>query len=796
MTAGIVLFGMATLIGCLVVLLRPAWQKHNMTERMNRAISKMAAPPPRPHTQALRSTAPAVPAVTVSFDPSAVRAKTAAAAGPTLEWLGTDERVVIQGVTIPSPMTYRVFRHPSYGREEPSAIDPQLPVARNAYGEPPLLYWPSYSAMTPGQRRIYLDWMANGRQAMPAEVGYAFTFFYGLERRALIDNADHAVIFSEVFRLRRLNGDLEQARFSRSFESYSSSLLWYMVISLPDQVSDKTLRLVMESTRHWNEDTLSAALAWFIVNGRPVPDWAAFVVAGEMPSSRRSVVTSRVEGEFRKLFAKRYAEQFGTGLQLVSSARRDRLYSYRPASAALQPQERRGPHSLELTNQLKLVSDVWNECIKDLRRLSSLVCKPGHEDLTAETWEAMPTEIRAGVEHPLTDAVCNLVNESTDDQGRTRIPVGRLAQAVLLESRERLTVAQSRKVCETVEYVGYGLEPDARLTGKAYRSDEHVAAFLKSGTETTDPTRYNAAACFLRLGILAAQADNEASTDEVSLVTQTIDEMFQLNGQERRRLESLRALLLVDGCDTAGIAQIAESLRSEQRQAVAKLLLLVVARDGVVTKQELRALTKCYALLGFSKAEYEQALATIQSYRTDRPVTIQASAPAAPGEAVPAPPKEGLRLDRKAIEAIMRDTQEVAKLLADAMNVGQASAAGEAATSTPAPPVAAAASASAPEQTRPEAPQSVVPTVPPSLTEPLAVTTTDPTLPERYAAFYQMLITRDEWSRSEIEALARQHGLMLGGAVDALNDWAFEKFGGQLFVDDGARLTVQREYLN
>ena len=74
--------------------------------------------------------------------------------------------------------------------------------------------------------------------------------------------------------------------------------------------------------------------------------------------------------------------------------------------------------------------------------------------------------------------------------------------------------------------------------------------------------------------------------------------------------------------------------------------------------------------------------------------------------------------------------------------------------------------------------------------------TLDPAIPPQYAAFYEVLITRDEWSRAEVDARAREQGLMLSGAIDGLNDWAYGKYGGPLFVEDGENLFVQREYLD
>ena len=39
--------------------------------------------------------------------------------------------------------------------------------------------------MTPGQRGNYLSWLASGKQGQLDDIGYAFVYFYGLERRFL-----------------------------------------------------------------------------------------------------------------------------------------------------------------------------------------------------------------------------------------------------------------------------------------------------------------------------------------------------------------------------------------------------------------------------------------------------------------------------------------------------------------------------------------------------------------------------------------------------------------------------------
>src|SRR5207244_4189905 len=108
------------------------------------------------------------------------------------------------------------------GCAEPAAIDVAQPVASNGWHSRSreLDYWPRYDALTPQQRRNYLEWLAAGRTQTPPELGYTFLFIYGLERRTLCEQGDQAEIFDEVLRLRKLYADNGE-EVSRSFDGYT-----------------------------------------------------------------------------------------------------------------------------------------------------------------------------------------------------------------------------------------------------------------------------------------------------------------------------------------------------------------------------------------------------------------------------------------------------------------------------------------------------------------------------------------------------------------------------------------------
>ena len=412
--------------------------------------------PPRRTTVAPQPTAPVKP-------PSVVHPP--AASSSPLSFIGSGRAIRVADLVLREPLIY-VTSSAAASEEEPAAVDVGLPVARQRYepAQRELPYWPRYGPLTPGQRRIYLEWIAGGRRTIPPELGYTFLFIYGLERRTLVDQADQKVVFDEVVRLRALY-EASGTPASRSFDSYTASFLWHLVVRFPQIIQLKRVQPLMRSTRGWTEENLAAALSWFAANSMPLPDWAAYVVARELPRSQRSVVITRVGEELEKLFRKRYVERFRHGLQLRVS-KRDFRFSYRPASAALSSMQVSAPNPIGIASQFEPLSDLWNECIQELRKLSSVVARENQETVTVAAWEAMPDELRAGIDHPLTDAFCALVNGRADDTGRAVVEAGKAAAALGLRGLTKLTPAQGRKVCETAGQIGYCLEPDARLTGK------------------------------------------------------------------------------------------------------------------------------------------------------------------------------------------------------------------------------------------------------------------------------------------------------------------------------------------
>ncbi|QNN21537.1 hypothetical protein HED60_04360 [Planctomycetales bacterium ZRK34] len=752
--------------------------------RIERFVGKTGKTVGRVATNATKRAAVAsVQAVNSASKALAEQREAAQKARIPLRWVGCEESVEIDGFTISQPLTYLANR--SSGRvDEPSSMDPRDPVSRKpGYQTQRLPYWPSYHNMDPTQRFVYLSWMSEGRIRLPSEIGYAFVFFYGLERRTLVDQHDHETAIAEVLRLRQLHRGGEQ--YSGSFENYTAGFLWFLSVAYPEAFTEEMIQSLAEGGRYWNEDKLASLLCWFATQKRPLSEWAAFIVAGQLPQSQRSVVTNRVGNEFKELFCKYYRERYHQGLTLESSAR-DRAYRYTTASAVIGQVCCTGTNPMGRSSQLKSLSTIWNQCVDELRKFSSVVQKQGDSELTPEAWEAMPEELRNGTDHPLTQQFCRIVDDHTTEEGFALIPVHKLAPLVGAEHRDRLTPTQSRQLCVTAEHIGYGLEPDARIAVSSYKREDVVAPFLRMYDEQVNPGRYKAALCMLRLGLAVAASDGEIHPDELAVIAQNVEKWFQLNAEERRRLESMQAVLIHDGPDMKGLQKLATGLKSQQKQAIGKMLIALIAADGIITKEEIRSVRKCYRTLGMSESDVDAALSTLESLKSDEPVTVvQAGGSRRAGEAIPTTGQNEIEfhLDRGAIAEIMQQSREVSAILADAMGVEESvdEVTGTAMTMEPELPS-----------------QSTTVT---DDVESSDAADTEPQggydgLPERFHEIYEALIKQDGWCRDELEALGSERGLMIAGAIEAINDWTYETYGGPIFVEDGDRIVVERALLD
>ncbi len=729
--------------------------------------SNSVPPPPRSQPP-VRTPAP-IEAIQYELEvknDSSPRQELAATPSP-LRWLGAGTSHSVKGYVLRDPMVYLSQGTP--GDAEASCIDSSLEVGKPVWEAAGAVgFYPAYAKITPSQRANYLSWLANGRTRALTDIGYAFLYFYGLERRLVIERHDLSPIAKECVRL------LETYTFSGSFDGYVSRFLAFALArSGIETLKDKWFAAVFEKSRLTrDEDFLAVALAWLFRKNARLPVSWAMRIARQDPRSPRSIVLDRLPNEFNSLFERRYQEKFGDGIALKVS-KRERSVIYRPASPTLlfdpslashHPEPVLIPNVLGIQSQFAPLVAIWTSCIEELKPVSRVLAK-GIEVDSRQAFEALPEDLKGRVEHPEKKKWDNLVTEHTRDDGYALVEVAKLAVLYGLEERLKLTPTQSKALAQTAEYMGLDIEPDSRRTTRPYAWVD-VVSLLRRDEEPGQPadSRYLAASLMLELGIYIAAADGSVDDVEVDQVARFIESQFLLSPPEVRRLEALKRVFVARPPTLSGLGKrLQADLTRAQREAVGRFLTGVAAANGIIDRKEISALKSAYRALDIGVDQLNSLLE--ESRRaTDEPVEVDRGEESAPaGELIPPKPGParpvGLVLDERRLGAILAETQIVIETLGKAMlDPGVADE----------------------PETAPALPLN------------------DPrfdALDARYHAMLAQLLVRQAWPRPEFNSLARSCNLMPAGVLDAVNDWAFELFDDPILVDLGDSLEIQAHLL-
>lgn len=663
-------------------------------------------------------------------------------------WIPPGETVTVAGITLPGGMIYVGSSLKSgYYDVDPALINPNLKVSTADVDISLALtdYWPSYSSISPDARKGYLQWLSSGRKAPNANIGYVFLFFYGLERRVLLEaptepvaKADIPAIAAEVQRLLNIYGS------NYSFRNYASQFLSYIAL---DGVSEKAyLRSPPVITEYSFVLPLSlrVGLGQLAVDQKPVPaDWAVAWALADPNISRRTAVT-RCADLFASLFKQKYAEVHGEGFILKVNRTKLKV-GYTPASAGLRSFDFTRtigdlPDVSAVKTPVAKLQELVNECTTALDPYSRYIGRhpdkaqalEGLLQLPAELW---PAPVRAELD--------DLKNRVGD--GMILMSFGELSGR--LKSAGGLTRDKVLGLARALESLHLGLEPDVLAGAKTPKAEDKIALFAthpEDGAVRAGPA-YSAAAVTLDLACVAALADGEASAHELLHITKQVDSWAHLSEAHRKRLKAHLRLGIDQPTTLASLKKKLEPLPADAKRSIVRFLAHLTQADGKVTPEEVKFLERVYKMLGI------EAQQVYSDLHVQAATGASVAAPAIGASVAPAEPS-GFTLDVERIAQLQKETEAVSALLANVF-------------AEEAPTEAAVDEATLAEE---------VPKMAPGVLG----------LDHDHSAFLRQLIARHAWSRDELADMAADMELMLDGALEHINETMLDSFEAPLAEGD------------
>jgi len=667
-------------------------------------------------------------------------------------WVPKGQTVLVAGRVLPG-MVY-VGVAPSvigggYGECCRAYIDQKQQVSSVGAGKSDdyMPYWPGYSSISAACRANYLDWLADGATDPTINPGYMFLYFYGLERRFLVDNPpedEKREILAEVQRLRELfSANHSVQRYLGDFIDVAG-----LVLSADD------LKAPVFKSWTWELPlSLKVTLGGMIANDIPLSaEWLLswFLCHGE---KRLRTPAHRCEDEFKALFCKKFDQRYPKGLKVAKSKKQLKC-SYRAASGEFSrdlPVTANGRPVLDvsgLTKPVTLAQAIADEAMDELDKLSRFLGRnperkgsfEAHALLPTCLWDQFPSEQRQDL--------INWVKIRIEAGGL--VPVGEVFGQIGNQAVGKITKRQLTDLADALGSLGFGLAPDPRYGLRMPKEGEPVVLFEWDGSWDAESasTAYRKALIELALGAFIAQADGQVSESERHALFNRIARVRDVSALECRLLKANLDWFLAVPADIATLRSRLKDVDGDQKMALRSAMIAIAHADGLIKTEEVAGIERIYRILGLDPSTVYSDLHAGEV--SDAPVRVKAAEPGAPGEAIPDEPSTSeSQLDPNRIAAIRSDTARVSSVL------------GQIFQSEP--------------DVEPEPSTSVSPIA---------------GLDAKCAALVRDLIAKDYWSEDDFADLAKRHGLMRLGALEAINEWSFATYDEALLDEhDGYDVT-------
>lgn len=665
------------------------------------------------------------------------------------KWISPRKKITIGEKTITGGLFYfGGVLIDDYGRTESSLVDDGLSIKNSSYTftDYSLEYWPSFQSLSPKCRGAYIDWLASDRDMPDTPIGYLFLYFYGLERRitmdykgGLISNQKCAEICKEILRLKSI------FKKNYSFNGYSSRLLSYISIVHPSVfcLSDDEI----EGSTHL--DILKVKLARVAKNKKPLNSNLAYAWIRKHPDYNFRTPSRRCPEEFKALFTQKYKENYHDGIIIKPSRTKLQLF-YKPANGSMD-YFKFGPSDLYDTTVLsapvKKLAAIATQCTDELDTYSRYLGKKNTHKEDIDAIALLPKDIINEFGTPLVkdfrllfkniiknkDGICDF----KDFWLHTKCP---LPKKVNKKEREL--------ICNLAENLGYSLAPHPVLHGSKFNLDDPIVIYERDfSAKLENSTVFDSIAIKLRLGTIIANADLKIHSNEVFFLQNIIHSNDNLTPQEKLSLEAYLKWLLNTSSNFNGPKSSLAKLRNKDKEVVRKMLIDVALSDGKIHPNEVKEIEKLYTALGLDKSTVPADIHALSSGKKGH-INKTSSVSVASGE------KRPFKIDENVLSAHEAETKEAQSILKKVFK----------------------------DEDEIESEESLeVPT--------------ESTLENKALDIYRAISDKDKIEISEFERICSEYDFFVDAAIDAINEWSFDKVSAPVIESD-TDIIINREIAN
>jgi hypothetical protein len=646
--------------------------------------------------------------------------------------------------------------------KEPALIDPSLPVSpptvlegnADFFQDETLTQWPNYQALSPACRGLLLDWLASDRNFPTLPIGYVFIYFFGIERRVLasrgneqLSGQEYAILFKELCRLRRVYGH------ERSFKRYCSKLLDVMLLIQPEQLKAALNVAILPPCAL----SFQLNLAKTVKAGEPIDAKLALRWLEQTEHYQFKTPAVRCNAMFSRLFLQQYPVHFPNGFKVKANTT-TLILSYSPASAGNPLIMRRFddlPDPSILSAPIKKLAVLADKCTLSLTPYSLCLGRktidkkdPGALLLLPDTlFNVKNSRMLQNAQHWALSVIQKQQGHGTLD-------------ALWQKTGLALPVAFNKKERDLLQAfadrAGFGFMPDSRLLHVKMKPGDPIFLFAREYAQSafiSHPVELG----LLNIGLAALIAQIKTPTCQLSKlnVEKALQQEPTLTDAEREALMAYCHWQWRTPSKPTGLKKRLKALCVEDREMLGRVMLKSTIADPERSESEMKPMlkqcSKSFNMMGLNADFMAHTLTTLQRQ-----------------QAAPWLSFEDKKDDEFILDAAVLAEHEAQTSVAQALLEGIFK-----------------------EALDEDTIQST------DNNEKNRVLDEDETgLDRQHLALYTQLTQQASWTRAEAKACCQPLALLLDGAIETINDWAFDEVDAPVFEDDDEMITVDEEIVD
>lgn len=661
-------------------------------------------------------------------------------------WYSKNEAVRVNSFIIEDGLVFVGSKPEGLSHDFACLIDPSLKVADTGdYRMRTMGYWPQYSNISDEARHSYLKWLSSGKNDPEADIGFVFLYFYGLEKRyfdfipsAIPSEFDMSEIHDELKILKSVYGTK-----NKSFGKYLDAFLEIVNVTT---INEKLYCLEFPNLVR-NEK--STPLYLRVLIGQAMRDqcplnfsllkfWISFDTNFNL-----SDVPTKLEAQtwFWHIIETDFRYNHPAGVIVPDSNSVLRI-DYHPASPPW-TSESMITMSFDNVPDMTKVSDLHGQlqgyidnAVKTFEPLKKII-RYSRNTSTDELFLMLPAKYWKA---PVLDKLSMLLDRSLES---TEILYGSDFIDIFSATKGLSNQIFTQVVNQLAQTYGVGIIPSAEEFVVAPTSSDRLILYKiinEDNASLIDVAIYKqlqyVADTTVELAAIVAHADDIFSVAEFECICAQIDSWIHLSANDRLRLKLKLKLLQLQPRALITIKSRLNNLLPEDKMKIGTIIRHLIFVDGGNLQQAEQLIGNIYSLL-----EISEVMARDSVVKDDLVTPV-------------------FTLDREKIAELQKESQQISVMLGAIFE----------------------------DEQKTEHEHAVEAT---EVSVPLAFADTENEkiellkgLDKVHAQFLTTLITRSEWSRSDVEAISRKLGLMTDGAIERINDAAFEQFDISLVEGD------------